>query len=97
MILYARNIAEKDGRRPYDLGGREIPAKHFVTRRTTPGNPFGPHTHDNPELWFILEGRAVVNLAGADHPVEKGDLVVIDPRVEHGLRTDAEVLWICLG
>jgi mannose-6-phosphate isomerase-like protein (cupin superfamily) len=97
MILRAAEIEEVGGRRPYDLGDRSISVDHFVTRVTTPDTPFGPHKHEQRELWFILEGRGVVLLDGVDHEAGPRDLVVIDPWVEHGLRTESQVLWICLG
>jgi len=97
MILRATEIEEVGGRRPYDLGGRSISVDHFVTRVTTPDTPFGPHQHEQRELWFILAGEAVISLHGVDHAVSPRDLVVIDPWVEHGLRTDSRVSWICLG
>lgn len=97
MILKASEIEAPGGRRPYELGGRQITIRHFVTRVTGPDNPFKPHRHERPELWFLIAGEAIVSLDGVDHPVERGDLVVIDPWIEHGLRTDTEATWICLG
>ena len=97
MVLRAADIEATEGRRPYDLAGREIAMAHFVTRVTTPATPFGPHKHEPRELWFILDGEAVVSLDGIDHTVTPQDLVVIDPWVEHGLRTHSRVSWICLG
>ena len=70
---------------------------HFVTRVTTPEDPFGPHAHAQRELWFVLEGRAIVSLDGTEHELGPQDMVVIDPWVEHGLRTDSRTQWICLG
>ena len=97
MIIKSNTIPLQNGRRPYELGGREILVHHFVTRETTPENPFEPHKHAVPELWFIIDGEALVTLDGVEHPVEGGDLIVIDPWVEHGLRTESRATWICLG
>ncbi len=97
MIVRGDEIEVKNGRRPYDLGGRQAMVRHFVTRVTTPDNPFKPHRHEQPEFWYIIEGEACVSLDGADHAVHGGDLVLIDPWIEHGLRTESQATWICLG
>lgn len=97
MILRGRDIQETNGRKPYPIAGHEVMTKHFVVRTTTPDNPFRPHSHEAPELWYIIEGKALVKLGGEEHPVEGDDLIVIEPWVEHGLRTDSRVKWICLG
>jgi mannose-6-phosphate isomerase-like protein (cupin superfamily) len=97
MIIKGSDIAIVNGRRPYELDGRQIVTKHFVTRVTTSDTPFRPHQHEQPELWFVIDGTAVVLLGGVDHPVESGDLIVIDPWVDHGLRTGSRATWICLG
>jgi mannose-6-phosphate isomerase-like protein (cupin superfamily) len=97
MIIKRRAIHTKNGRTPYELEGREITVRHFVTRVTTPDNPFKAHQHENAELWFIIAGHALVELDGTEHAVEDGDLIVIDPWVSHGLRTATQVTWICVG
>jgi mannose-6-phosphate isomerase-like protein (cupin superfamily) len=97
MILKAAEIEEKNGRRPYEWGESALPVHHFVTRVTTPDNPFQPHQHTQPELWFILAGDAVVELDGVESAVSEGDLIMIEPQVRHGLRTESQVKWICLG
>jgi mannose-6-phosphate isomerase-like protein (cupin superfamily) len=97
MIIKRSAIPTKNGRTPYELEGREIMVRHFVTRVTTPDNPFKPHEHENAELWFIIEGSALVELDGMEYEVEGGGLIVIDPWVPHGLRTESQVTWICIG
>ena len=97
MILHSSELAESNGRRPYELGGREVLVKHFVVRVTTPENPFKPHRHQQRELWYVVEGQAWVSLDGSEEVVQAGDLVVIDPLVEHGLRTEGQATWVCLG
>ncbi|MBN2451955.1 MAG: cupin domain-containing protein [Lentisphaeria bacterium] len=97
MLLRASELEAKEGRRAYDLGGRNLTVGHFVTRVTAPETPFGPHRHEQPELWFLLAGEAIVSLDGVDHAVGPHDLIVIDPWIEHGLRTTTGATWICLG
>ena len=98
MIIRSHDIPVSDaGRKPYPLEGREVVVKHFVTRVTHPDNPFGPHKHEQPELWYIVEGEAWVRLGDDEHATGAGDLVVIGPWIDHGLRTDSQATWICLG
>lgn len=42
-------------------------------------------------------GQALVSLDGEEQAVEGGDLIVIHPQVDHGLRTESQATWICLG
>ena len=97
MIIKRKTLTEENGRTPYPLASQEMVLKHFVVRVTTPDNPFERHKHEQREAWFIIDGEAMVSLDGIDHIVEKGDLIELAPWVEHGLRTDTEVTWICLG
>ncbi|GAB4562969.1 MAG: hypothetical protein Kow0047_11430 [Anaerolineae bacterium] len=97
MILRGQDIPVTNGRKPYEIESYQAPVRHFVVRITTPDTPFRPHRHEQPELWYIIEGQATLTLNGEDHPVQGGDLIVLEPWVEHGLRTDSQVTWICLG
>jgi len=98
MIIRGRELPESTkGRKLYPLTSHEIAGRHFATWVTQPGNPFGPHKHEQPELWFIIDGQAIATLGDQQHVVKSGDLIEIAPWVEHGLRTDTEVRWICMG
>jgi len=97
MVIKGSEIEATSGRRPYPLDGLEVLVKHFVVRVTTPDNPFKPHRHEQTELWYLTDGAAIVSLDGTDQGVEAGDLVTILPWMEHGLRTESQATWICLG
>ncbi len=97
MIIKGQPDAGEPGRTWYDLGGFATQVRHFVVRRTGPHNAFGPHRHEQAELWYVVGGAGVVRLGQDEQPVQGGDLIAIRPWVEHGLRTDAEITWICLG
>jgi mannose-6-phosphate isomerase-like protein (cupin superfamily) len=102
MIVRGHDLPEENGRKPYPIApgataGWGDPGWHFVIRTTTPDNPFGPHKHEGTEMWFILKGEAIVSLDGEDHPVTAGDLIQLEPWSEHGLRTEGQVRWVCMG
>lgn len=97
MIVKGKKDPKQKGRRVYNVNGALISAKHFVTRDTAPDNPFSPHKHEQTELWFIIKGEAFYFENGKETPVKEGDMMVIKPWVEHGLRTNSSVKWICLG
>ena len=97
LITRSSELVEKNGRLDYPLASDEIAGRHFAVWTTTPANPFGPHKHEQREIWFILEGQAIVSLDGQESSVQGGDMIQLDPWVEHGLRTDGRVRWICMG
>lgn len=97
MLIKGSEILEQNGRRAYPLGENQIFVQHFVIRVTNPDNPFGPHQHQQPELWYVIDGQALVSLDGREQLVEASDLIIIEPWIEHGLRTESQVTWICLG
>jgi len=97
MIIKGADIPAQDGRKPYPLAGHRVMVQHFVIRVTTPENPFGPHKHEQTEIWYIINGQALVQLGGEEQLVEAGDLILIEPWVEHGLRTKGQATWVCLG
>jgi|GEM_PF-510485 len=96
-IIKGSSMEMLNGRRGYDLAGREISTKHFAFRVTKPNNPFRRHKHEQSELWFIVKGTAKVFLDGKEYQVEENDLIILDPWIEHGLSTSGEVTWICVG
>jgi quercetin dioxygenase-like cupin family protein len=97
VITRGSELEEKNGRVDYPLTSKEIAGRHFAVWTTTPANPFGPHKHKQRELWFILEGQATVSLDGQESAVQGGDMIQLDPWVEHGLRTETRARWICMG
>jgi len=97
MIVKGQPNAGEPGRTLYELGGFRATVTHFVVRETSPANPFGPHAHAQTELWYMVEGEALFLSGGSETPVAAGDLITIEPHLEHGLRTDSRAVWICLG
>jgi quercetin dioxygenase-like cupin family protein len=97
MLIRAGDVAEQALRRSYPIAGRQGILRHFAVRVTTPANPFGPHAHDGEELWYIIDGEGMASIGGEELRVAGGDLLILPAGVEHGLRTDHRISWICLG
>ena len=55
-------------------------------------DPQKPHTED--EVYYILSGRGVINVAGDDRAVEPGTTVYVAAHVEHRFHSITEELQI---
>lgn len=97
MIIRDSEIPEVGGRKGYPIAGQQSILHHLAVRITTLDKPFKPHRHEAEEIWYIIEGTALVELDGQEHAVAAGDLIILKPWVEHGLRSETQVKWICLG
>jgi quercetin dioxygenase-like cupin family protein len=98
MILKATMDSENPFRIAYDIKTpNAIKVHHFAVRTTTPDNPFAPHKHQQEELWYVIEGEGIYSEDGRDYPVEAGDLIQIHSSAVHGLRSETNIIWICLG
>jgi mannose-6-phosphate isomerase-like protein (cupin superfamily) len=65
---------------------------HFIEYLVVPPRvTIGQHRHgENEEIYFIIEGRAIMNINGQEHEVTPGDFIVNHPGWEHGLRNESE-------
>ncbi len=97
MIIRSAAVPETNGRQGYPIAGHQHLLHHLAVRVTTPDNPFRPHRHEAEEIWYIIEGQGLVSLDGEEQAVEAGDVILLKPWVEHGLRTAGQVRWMCLG
>jgi mannose-6-phosphate isomerase-like protein (cupin superfamily) len=63
---------------------------HFVDYAVIPsGCSIGEHRHGrNEELYFILEGRAIMRINNQEYEVKPGDLVLNRSGWKHGLRNE---------
>ena len=97
MIIKGHKDNNIPGRRAYPLEGFNITLNHFVVRECTPTNPFESHKHAQEEIWFIIEGNGFFIQNGKEEAVEPGNMILIKSWLEHGLRSDSRITWICLG
>jgi len=97
MIIRGALVREQRRRRLYPVSGKQKALHHLASFVTTRENPFKPHKHEGDELWYIIEGEAIVSLDGGEQSVESGDLVIVASGAEHGVRTELRAFWLCLG
>jgi quercetin dioxygenase-like cupin family protein len=57
-----------------------------------PGGWLGLHRHDPAEIYFVLQGRGLLTLDGAEYVVTAGSAVFIPGDAEHGIRNDGTAL-----
>lgn len=50
----------------------------------------GRHTHDDHEVFVIMQGRGVIEIEGRKEPVRAGDVLVIEPGEDHHLVGDPD-------
>ncbi len=55
-------------------------------------DPQQPHAED--EVYYILHGRALINVAGEDRLVQPGSLVFVGKQVPHHFHTISEELYV---
>jgi len=97
MLIKGEPNTGEIGRTVFPLEGFEVQVTHFVVRETSSSNPFKPHKHEQPELWYISAGEGFFFRDGEEEAVQAGDLIAIEPWLEHGIRTEIHVTWICMG
>ena len=62
----------------------------------------GKHIHDDDrEVFVILQGKAVMQIDGEEHPMVTGDIIVVEPGEDHHLVSDRDDpcvnLWLHAG
>lgn len=68
----------------------DLDIHYFVRRKTFLGWSILPRKIADHELVYILQGEGNISLAGVIYQVKSGDLVYIQPGVEHWLNVSAE-------
>ena len=49
-----------------------------------------PHTHEGIEAFYLLEGKATLEIDGETREIGPNEVVILDPRVSHGLRNTGD-------
>ena len=70
------------------VSGGHTPSEGLVAgvAIVAPGGELAQHSHAQPEIYFALEGKAVVTIDGVAHDVAAGAAVFIPGDARHGIR-----------
>ena len=55
-------------------------------------DPQSPHTED--EAYYVISGKAVIEVAGADHSVQAGSIVYVAKNIKHHFHSIDEDLTV---
>ena len=78
----------------YDKGSLKMQTAgtyvEYISEFTTvDGAKLDPHEHDSHEYYYILRGRAVMEIEGERRTVGTGDLIYIPPNALHSIEPEA--------
>ncbi len=54
----------------------------------------GQQPHHEDEVYYVVRGRATINVAGEDQPVEPGSIIFVSAHVPHHFHTISEELAV---
>ncbi len=58
------------------------------------GGVDGQKPHNEDEVYYVVRGRATINVAGEDQPVEPGSIIFVSAHVPHHFHTISEELAV---
>ena len=56
---------------------------HLDTIKDSPNNQFRMHWHENVEILYVIQGRAIFNLSSQNVEVQEGDVVIVNSSFLH--------------
>lgn len=80
--------------------GAKLEAANFVMGHVTiyPGGSVPIHSHEQEEVYFIVEGEGSIEVGGESRAVRSGDCIYIRPQLEHVLTNSGQadmVMMFC--
>lgn len=80
----SRLMADRFGARKIAWGGL------YVFQPGETAHPEERHVHDSDEVFVFIQGRGVLPIDGVDHPVQTGDVVIVEAGEDHHTRSSVE-------
>jgi quercetin dioxygenase-like cupin family protein len=77
-------MADRFGARKIAWGGL------YLFKPGETAHPEARHVHDSDEVFIFIQGRGVLPIDGVDHPVETGDVVIVEAGEDHHTRSSVE-------
>lgn len=110
IIVSALNIASKATESFSDTSKGQLTWSTLLSSGLTPSDQLtagiatcpvsvgflGHHRHEQPELYFILQGEGLIKVGSIEQKVSKGGLVFVPGNAEHGIRNlsdEEELVW----
>jgi mannose-6-phosphate isomerase-like protein (cupin superfamily) len=53
-------------------------------------HPEPVHVHETTEIFFFIQGKGVLPIDGVEHPVETGDVYIVEAGEDHHTRSSVE-------
>lgn len=76
---------------PDVLGDAKVAAGGvYIFKPGETAHPEARHVHDVDEVFLFIQGRGVLPIDGVDHPVETGDVVVVEAGEDHHTRSSED-------
>ena len=62
----------------------------YVFKPGETAHPEARHVHDVDEVFIFIQGRGVIPIDGVDHPIQTGDVVIVEKGEDHHTRSSVE-------
>jgi quercetin dioxygenase-like cupin family protein len=73
------------------LGDRRIAGGGlYLFKPGETAHPEACHVHDVAEVFIFVQGKGVLPIDGVDHPIQPGDVIVVEAGEDHHTRSSVE-------
>jgi mannose-6-phosphate isomerase-like protein (cupin superfamily) len=73
------------------LGDRRIRGGGlYVFKPGETAHPEPRHVHDVAEVFIFVQGKGVLPIDGVDHPIQTGDVIVVEAGEDHHTRSSVD-------
>ena len=73
------------------LGDRRIAGGGlYVFKPGETAHPEPRHVHDVAEVFILVQGKGVLPIDGVDHPIQTGDVIVVEAGEDHHTRSSVD-------